>query len=265
MSADPADPADLDEIARVVDEAARTATAIPQLSHTHGALSVPDAYAVQQRSVARRLARGERLVGLKMGFTSRAKMLQMGLSDMIWGRLTSGMVLADGGTLDLRRFVHPRFEPEIAFVMGERLAGPVSPAQALAAVRAVAPAIEVIDSRYRDFKFSLPDVIADNTSASGFVLGPWCPPSVDLANLGMVCEVDGRVVQVGSSAAILGHPLRSLAAASRIAAEHGMALEPGWVVLAGGATAAEWLRAGQHVRLVVEGLGSVGFDVSKGD
>jgi len=258
MSADPA------ELARVVDEAARTGTAIPQLSHTYSEISVEAAYAVQQLSIARRLARGERLVGIKMGFTSRAKMVQMGLSDMIWGRLTSGMVLADGGTLDLPRYVHPRFEPEIAFVLGERLAGPVSPAQALAAVRAVAPAIEVIDSRYKDFKFSLPDVIADNSSSSGFVLGPWCPPSVDLSNLGMVCEVDGRVVQVGSSAAILGHPLRSLAAASRIAAEHGMALEPGWIVLAGGATAAEWLRTKQHVRVVVERLGSVGFHVGAG-
>jgi 2-oxo-3-hexenedioate decarboxylase len=252
---------DLAEIARIVDEAAVGATPIPQLSHTHGELSVADAYAVQELSVARRLARGERLVGMKMGFTSRAKMIQMGLSDLIWGRLTSGMRLADGGTLDLSRGVHPRFEPEIAFILGERLSGPVSPAEALCAVRAVAPAIEVIDSRYRDFKFSLPDVIADNTSASGFVLGPASPPTSDLSNLGMVCEVDGRVVQVGSSAAILGHPLRSLAEASRIAAEHGFALEPGWIVLAGGATAAEWLRAGQHVRLAVEGLGSVGFHV----
>lgn len=255
-----ADPA---ELARVIDEAARTATAIPQLSHSYAPISVEAAYAVQALSVARRLARGERMVGLKMGFTSRAKMLQMGLSDMIWGRLTSHMQLADGGTLDLRRFVHPRFEPEIAFVMGRRLAGPVSPVQALAAVDAVAPALEIIDSRYEHFKFSLADVVADNCSSSAFVLGPWGSPDTDLSNLGMVCEVDGRVVQTGSSAAILGHPLRSLAAASRIAAEHGLALEPGWIVLAGGATAATYLHPGEHVRLVVEGLGQVGLHVSE--
>lgn len=252
---------DLAELARIVDHAAATATPIPQLSHTHGERTVAEAYTIQGLSVARRLARGERLVGMKMGFTSRAKMLQMGLSDVIWGRLTSAMVLEEGATLDLARHIHPRFEPEIAFILGERLSGPVSPAQALAAVRAVAPAIEVIDSRYRDFKFSLPDVIADNTSASAFVLGPASPPTVDIGNLGIVCEVDGKIVQVGSSAAILGHPLRSLAAASRIAGEHGFALEPGQVVLAGGATAAEWLRAGQHVRVVVERLDSVAFHV----
>jgi 2-oxo-3-hexenedioate decarboxylase len=219
------------------------------------------AYEVQAASVARRLGRGEAPVGVKMGFTSRAKMVQMGLSDLIWGRLTSGMVREDGGTVDLRHGIHPRIEPEVAFLLGHRLSGPVSPAQAGLAVAAVAPAMEIIDSRYRDFQFTLPDVIADNTSASGFVVGAWQLPSTDLANLGMVLEVDGVVTQVGSSAAILGHPLRSLAAASRLAGEHGLALEPGWVVLAGGATAAIALKAGTHVRTVVQGLGQVQISV----
>jgi len=255
-----ADPA---ELARVVDEAARTGTAIPQLSTTRGEMSIDAAYAVQALSIGRRLARGEELVGIKMGFTSRAKMVQMGLSDMIWGRLTSGMQLPDGGSLSFQRYVHPRFEPEVAFVMKERLAGPVSPAQALAKVEAVCVAMEIIDSRYENFKFSLSDVIADNSSSSGFVLGPWRSPDVDLSNLGMICEIDGRPVQIGSSAAILGHPVRSLAAASRIVAEHGMALEPGWVVMAGGATAATYIKPGQHLRVVAEDLGAVGLHVGE--
>lgn len=255
MSIDPA------ELARIVDEAARTGNAIPQLSNTHGEMSVEAAYAVQALSIARRLARGERLVGIKMGFTSRAKMVQMGLSDMIWGRLTSGMQLEDGGSMVFSDYVHPRFEPEVAFLMRERLAGPVSPAQALAAVEAVAPAMEIIDSRYENFKFSLSDVIADNSSSSGFVVGPWQSPGLDVANLGMVCEIDGRPVQIGSTAAILGHPVRSLAAASRIVAEHGMALEPGWIVLAGGATAATYVKPGQHLRVVAEELGAVSLHV----
>jgi len=255
MSTDPA------KLAAIVDEAARTGTAIAQLSETHGEMSVEAAYAVQALSIARRLARGEELVGIKMGFTSRAKMEQMGLSDLIWGRLTSGMQLQDGGTLAFDRYVHPRFEPEVAFVLKRRLAGPVSPAQALAAVEAVAPAIEIIDSRYENFKFSLSDVIADNSSSSGFVLGGFRSPDIDLSNLGMICEIDGRPVQIGSTAAILGHPLRSLAEASRIVAEHGMALEPGWVVMAGGATAATYIAPGQHLRLDAEGLGAVELHV----
>lgn len=259
MSAAP--PVDAAELARIVDEAARTGTAIPQLSTTHGEVSVEAAYGVQALSIARRLARGERLVGMKMGFTSRAKMLQMGLSDQIWGRLTSGMQLQDGGELVFDRYVHPRFEPEVAFLIGERLSGPVSPAQAMLHVEGVAVAMEIIDSRYEHFKFSLSDVICDNSSSSGFVVGSWCDPGTDLGNLGMICEVDGRAVQIGSTAAILGHPARSLAAASRIVAEHGLALEPGWVVMAGGATAATYVKPGQHLRVVAEALGHVDLHV----
>lgn len=257
MSADPA------ELARIVDEAAHTGSAIAQLSNTHGEMSIEAAYAVQALSMGRRFSRGERLVGIKMGFTSRAKMVQMGLSDMIWGRLTSGMQLQDGGSMAFSRYVHPRFEPEVAFVMKKRLEGPVSPAQALSAVDGVAVAMEIIDSRYENFKFSLSDVIADNSSSSGFVLGDWRRPDVDLSNLGMICEIDGRAVQIGSSAAILGHPLRSLAAASRIVAEHGMALEPGWVVLAGGATAATYVKPGNHLRVTAEKLGHVDLHVGE--
>lgn len=251
MSADPA------ELARIVDEAARTGTAIPQLSHTYGEISVEAAYGVQALSIARRLARGEHMVGMKMGFTSRAKMIQMGLSDQIWGRLTSGMQLQDGGDLVFERYVHPRFEPEIAFILNKPLSGRVSPAQALTHVEAVCVAMEIIDSRYENFKFSLSDVVADNSSSSGFVLGPWCSPHIDLSNLGMIVEADGEAVQIGSSAAILGHPLRSLATASRIASEHGITLQPGWIVMAGAATAATYIRPGQHLRCTAEGLGHV--------
>jgi 2-oxo-3-hexenedioate decarboxylase len=240
----------------MLDEAVRKGQPIAQLSHSLE-FGVRDAYALQQASVERRLARGERLIGVKMGFTSRAKMLQMGVSDLIWGRLTSGMRLEDGGVLHLPRYIHPRIEPEIAFLLGSRLEGPVSPAEAALAVVGVAPAMEIIDSRYEHFKFSLPDVIADNSSSSGFVIGAWRSPQLDLSNLGMVLEVDGQPVQVGSTAAILGHPLRSLAAASRLCAEHGLALEPGFVVLAGGATAAVTLEPDRHVRLVAEQLGQV--------
>lgn len=251
----------LDLVAEIVDSAARTATAIPQLSLSGHELTLDDAYAVQARSIARRIERGETLVGVKMGFTSRAKMVQMGLSDVIWGRLTDAMRVEDGGVIDFARYVHPRVEPEIAFLLKRPLAGPVTLAEAMAAVEAVAPAIEVIDSRYRNFKFNLPDVVADNSSSSSFVLGPWVAPDLDISNLGMIMEFDGRAVQVGSSAAILGHPGRSLMMASRLAAAAGVALGAGSIVMAGGATAAEALRPGLSVRLAVEALGRVNLSV----
>lgn len=251
----------VDTLAATVDEAARNAAAIPQLSN--GAeFDLDAAYGIQAASIARRLARGERRVGVKMGFTSRAKMVQMGLSDLIWGRLTSGMLVEDGGTIPWGRYIHPRVEPEVAFLLGRDLDGPVSPAQALRAVEAVAPALEIIDSRYENFRFSLPDVVADNSSSSGFVVGPWqAPDAADIANLGMLMLFDGRPVQIGSTAAILGHPLRSLAAAARMSGAAGEPLRKGWIVMAGGATAAEPLRPGLHVRAEVEKMGSASFSV----
>lgn len=253
----------LARLAEIVDEAARTATEIPQLTQELPDLTVDDGYAIQALSLARRYARGEKRVGMKMGLTSRAKMAQVGVNEMVWGRLTDAMRLEEGGSLKHSRFVHPRVEPEVAFLMKAPLAGEVSIAEALAAVGGIAPALEIIDSRFQNFKFSLPDVVADNSSSSAFVLGPWNCPSVSTANLGLVMEVDGRAVQVGSTAAILGDPLRSLVAAARLVARWGERLEPGSIVLAGGATAAHPLQPGMHVRLVMQGLGSAAFSVEE--
>lgn len=252
----------LASLAEIADTAALTAGEIPQFTQTME-LGIEDAYAVQAMSVARRVARGEKRVGMKMGLTSRAKMVQMGVSDVIWGRLTDAMRVEEGGSISMRRYVHPRVEPEIAFLLKAPLAGEVSNAEALAAVAAVAPALEIIDSRYQDFKFALADVIADNSSSSGFVLGNWADPGVDFGNLGIVMEMDGRPVQIGSSAAILGHPIRSLVAAARMVARAGERLEPGSIVLAGGATAAHPLVAGMAVKCHFEALGGVGFSVEE--
>ncbi|MBJ9681998.1 MULTISPECIES: 2-keto-4-pentenoate hydratase [Burkholderia] len=248
------------EYARLLDDAAVNATEVAQFD-PESRLSLDTAYAIQAASIQRRVERGHRRVGVKMGFTSRAKMLQMGLSDVIWGRLTADMQIEEGTAIDFARFVHPRVEPEIAFVLKRSLDGDVTAPQALAAVEAVAPALEIIDSRYKDFKFTLPEVIADNASSSGFVIGPWCDPHVDLSNLGLTLNIDGRVVQVGSTAALLGHPLRSLVAAARLSARAGEPLQAGWVVMAGGATPAEWIKPGQHVSVDIERLGSACFDV----
>lgn len=249
----------IEDYAQIVDEAARTAIAIDQFNDR---FNVTEAYEIQRASIARRLARGERRIGLKLGFTSRAKMVQMGVNDMIWGRLTDAMLVEDGGEIDFTRYVHPRVEPEIAFLIGKPLSGQVSMPQAQAAVEAVAPAMEIIDSRYRNFKFSLSDVVADNASSSSFVIGAWRRANPDIANLGMVMHFDGAAAQIGSSAAILGHPLRALVAAARLSAEAGEELVPGDILLAGAATNAEALRPGVAVRLEVQNLGTVEFGVA---
>ncbi|MEU2074767.1 2-keto-4-pentenoate hydratase [Streptomyces sp. NPDC057680] len=234
-------------LAEALDTAAREGR--PLAGGGSGPKDTDEAYAVQEALVARRLARGERLTGFKLGFTSRAKMRQMGVSDLIHGRLTDRMAIPDGGRVDTSALIHPRVEPEVAFLLGDTLRPGGDP---LAAVAAVAPALEVIDSRYHGFRFSLPEVIADNTSAAGYAVGPWSAPG-DLDNLGVLLELDGRLAETGSTAAILGSPLRALAAAARLAG----ALEPGTVILAGAATAAVPLPPGTHVRATVAGLGTV--------
>ncbi len=251
----------LQEIAALLDDAAAQARSVAQFD-PQGEVTLLDAYAIQAASIARRIGRGERRVGVKMGFTSRAKMVQMGLQDVIWGRLTDAMQVEEGGAIDFSRYVHPRVEPELAFVLGKDLTGQENAVEALAAVEAISPALEIIDSRYSDFKFSLPEVIADNASSSGFVMGQWHSPAGEFDNLGLVMSIDGRAVQVGSTAAILGHPLRSLVAAARLAAAAGEPLRAGWVVMAGGATQAEWIRPGQYVEVEMQGLGRAGFHVA---
>jgi 2-oxo-3-hexenedioate decarboxylase len=141
------------------------------------------------------------------------------------------------------------------------LSGTVDATTAMSAVAAVAAALEIIDSRYRDFKFSLTDVVADNSSSSALVVGRWVEPTFDLGTLRMQLVIDGVVRQTGSSAAILGHPIESLINAARLVAERGETLKAGDIVMAGAATAAEALAPGQQVRAEAERLGSVSFSV----
>ncbi len=254
---------DINRIAKSLDSAQRKAKPIAQLSSKRsGVLSLADAYRAQAAAISLRLRRGETRSGVKMGLTSRAKAAQMGVFEPVYGRLTDGMLVQDGGSIRHGDYCHPRVEPEVAYLLKSPMSGLLSPAEAMTHVAAVAPAIEIIDSRYKNFKFSLEDVVADNTSASGYVLGPWAAPDTDTSNLGMVLEFNGRAVEIGSSAAILGHPERSLAEAARFAADTGDTLEAGYIVLAGAASAAVALTPDTHVKLTVEAIGSVGFSVT---
>jgi 2-oxo-3-hexenedioate decarboxylase len=251
----------LQSLAKQLDDAAHQAKGIEQLSLSNQ-ISIQQAYEIQKLSIDLRRQRGEAMAGYKMGFTSKAKMQQMGVDDLIWGRLTDQMMIEEGGEIDLANYVHPRVEPEICFLMKKPLSGKVSLLTAMNAVEAIAPALEVIDSRYENFKFSLEDVVADNCSSSGFVIGPMHRPDVDFSNLGMIMQVNGRDVAFGSSAAILGHPARSLVAAARCLAEVGESLQPGQLLMAGAATEAIALAPGQSIQLQVDKLGRMGFSTN---
>ncbi len=249
-------------IAQRLDEAARLARATPQLTGDD-AIDLHEAYDVQRALVMQRISRGSQRIGMKMGFTSRAKMAQMGVNDMIWGRLTSDMLIEEGGELDMSRFIHPRAEPEICFVLKRPLEGSITPLQALSAVEALAPAIEIIDSRYENFKFSVPDVVADNASSSALVVGRWHAPDTDVSNLGLILSINGEPVEMGSTAAILGHPIRALVSAARLVAEKGERLEAGQLIMAGGATAAAALQPAATVICEMQNLGRVVFHTNQ--
>ena len=186
----------------------------------------------------------------------------MNVDEPVCGQLTTAMELVPGEPTSMRSFIHPRIEPEVVFLMSRSVRKDESPSQVVRAIDAVACGLEVIDSRYVDFEFSLADVVADNASASGYMVGPWHRWPVDLSNLGVLLEVDGRVVEIGSTAAILGDPIRAVVKAVRIAGSLGLQLEAGWIVLAGAATAAVKLSAATRVRANVEALGQCAFSVA---
>jgi len=223
-------------------------------------LDLDTGYAVQDLALDKRLARGETLIGVKLGLTSRAKQQRMNVDVPLVAWLTDAMVLPAGVPVPQARLIHPRVEPEIVFVMGEALEGPgVTAATAMTAVDLVLGGAEVIDSRYRDFRFTAGDVVADNASSAAYVTGPVGvrPTDLDLSLEAVLVEVDGQVVDSATGAAVLGHPGEALALAANELARRGRRIEAGWVVLTGGMTDAVPAPPGASVAMHFTNLGSV--------
>ncbi|MFE2120612.1 2-keto-4-pentenoate hydratase [Rhodococcus aetherivorans] len=249
--------------ARVADVLLRAEdTATPQTSilAEWDGLDLGTAYAAQDIALRMRLARGERLTGVKLGVTSKAKQRQVGVDSPSTAWLTDRMILPIGEPVTREKMIHARAEPEIAFVMGRRLEGPgVSAATALAAVEHVVGAIEIIDSRFSGYQFSMMDAVADNNSSGRYVTGPVgrAPEDLDLALEACLLEVDGEVVDSATGAAVHGHPAEALAFAANTLAERGLAIEAGWVVLTGGMTDAVPVQPGARIAAHFTTLGTV--------
>lgn len=213
-----------------------------------------DAYAIQARGVDLRLADGERLVGGKLGFTSVAMRQAMGVDRPNYGWLTDGMWIHDG-IVDLSRFIHPRVEPEIAFLLGRDLVAPVTADDVRVATEAVMVSLEIVDSRYVGFRFGPLDNIADNSSAGAVVLGdPTTSAGIDLRLTGVVLSVDGQVTDTAAGAAAHGDPA---AAVAWMVNHCGRPLRAGAVVISGGLTAPVSLAAGSTATVEVDRIGSV--------
>ena len=239
----------------------------PPFSDEWPELDLDIGYRIQDLSLRMRLERGEHLVGVKLGLTSKAKQQRMGVHVPFVAWLTDAMILPAGDPVPQSRLIHPRAEPEIVLVMGARLEGPaVSCATAMSAVSSVWAGVEIIDSRYKDFRFTAGDVVADNASSGAFVTGPIGiePSRLDLSLEAVLVEVDGVVVDSATGAAVQGHPGEALALAANDLARRGHAIEKDWIVLTGGMTDAVPVSPGASVTMAFTNLGSVFLNGGKG-
>lgn len=249
---------DIADRAALLERARAEGRPVEQLTKSEPGLPLEAAYRIQDEGIRLRVAGGDAVAGYKMGLTSEAKMAQMGVREPIAGVLLRSMRAQNAGTFALQGLIHPRIEAEIAFVLGRELRGRVTRDEAAAACDGVAAALEIVDSRFQNFKFTLPDVVADNCSSCGFVLGAVRPMAgLDLKAIPLEMSIDGKAVQRGSSADILGDPVLSLAALASMMAGRGLAIAAGSVVLAGAATQAVPLTPGAQVSLAAGPLGPV--------
>jgi 2-oxo-3-hexenedioate decarboxylase len=251
-------------ITDVLDAAQSNGKAIPMLTGEYPAMTIEDGYAVQDELLRRWEARGREFYGFKGGLTSKAKMVQMGVDVPCFGLVMRDTVDPEGGVVPTEKLIHPRVEAEIAFVMKDDLSGPnVTVEQVYAATDYVQPSIEIIDSRFENFKFDLPSVVADNCSSARLVMGgrPRRPEEVDLAALGVVLEVNGEPLAYAASGAVLGHPAHVIQLLCKWLHGRGRVLKAGTVVSAGAVTEAHYIHPGDTICARFQDMGTINVKV----
>lgn len=249
------------EIGSSLHQALTSRVPIAPLTDRWPDMTIDDAYNIQVAMVQHRIALGERVVGKKVGVTSKVVMDMLGVHQPDFGHLLSGMVFSDGAAIPADSLVAPKAEGEIAFVLKEDLAGPgVTIADVLRATSHVIPCFEIVDSRIRDWKIRIEDTVADNASSGVFVLGDGGvdPRGLDLSTVGMTLEKNGEIVATGAGAAALGHPANAVAWLANTLGRLGMRLKAGEVILSGSLAAMVPVKAGDQLRISLGGIGSAG-------
>ena len=248
------------EPAKRLIEAAENRVATTALTDSDPNLNVASAYDIQAEVVQARLDRGHVVVGAKLGLTSVAKQKQMNVSEPLYGWLTSDMQIDTEASLRCNDFIQPRCEPEIAFLLGSDLSGAhISAVHVLAATQYIFAAVDVLDSRFAGYSFTLPDVAADNSSSAGFSLGGTAinPEGLNLRTLGCAFEKNGQLIATASGAAVLGHPAASVAWLVRKLATRGEGLKAGHIILSGAITEAVAVEPGDCITARFDQLGTV--------
>lgn len=253
----------IESIAARLDTAWKTHMPIPPITESDRITDANTAYAIQTCWTNMRLQRGEKIVGRKIGLTSKAIQQQLGVSEPDYGTLwQSSFYPAKNGKVNIPAsdFLQPRIEGEVAFLIGKSLREPnITPEQILAATEACAMGIEIVASRIADWKIKLVDTIADNASYGGFTLGAWDPQmrDTDLGALVMTIQHNGTLAAEGMGSAALGHPAISTAWLANKLLEFGVSLEPGDIVISGGITKMLPVKAGDEFVFSLTGQSSV--------
>lgn len=222
-------------------------------------ITIEDAYRIQERFVARRIAAGETVVGKKIGATSRPVQEFLGVYQPDFGILLSGMVYAEGDTIPLDTLIQPKAEAELAFVLKADLQGPgITAMDVIRATDYVVPCFEIVDSRIRDWNIKIQDTVADNASCGVYVLGDTRgdPRRLDITLAGMVLEKNGELFSTGCGAAVQGSPANAVAWLANTLGELGMPFKAGEVILSGSQSALVPVADGDELVCTVGGLGS---------
>ncbi len=239
-------------------DAMKNRRVVEPLTSRYPEIAIADAYRIQQRMLARRLSAGERVIGKKIGVTSKAVMNMLGVYQPDFGYLLDAMVYNEGEAIPAETLIQPKAEGEIAFVLKKTLKGPgVTGADVLAATDGVMACFEIVDSRIKDWKIKIQDTVADNASCGAIVLGDRLvdPRTVDLATCGMVLEKNGEIVATGSGAAALGAPANAVAWLANTLGQLDIALEAGEVILSGSLAIMVPVKAGDSLRVTIGGIG----------
>ena len=235
-------------------------TPVRPLTERYADISIEDAYQISQHMVERRVQAGERIVGKKIGLTSKAVMTMLNVNQPDFGFLTDKMIYSQGQDMPIsEQLIQPRAEGEIAFILKKDLCGPgITSADVLAATDCVMPCFEVVDSRIEDWKIKIQDTVADNASCGLIVLGDSAvdPRNVDLATCGMVVEKNGVIISTGAGAAAMGSPVNCIVWLANTLGQFGISLNAGEVILSGSLVPLEPVQAGDFMSVSIGGIGS---------
>lgn len=251
---------DIEKLAEHLEKAELDAYEVTKITDDYPEMTMSEATDIQWEIRRRKEERGHKIVGMKMGLTSWAKMKQMGVEKPCYGFLADYFSLADGAEVTIDELIHPKVEAEVAFVTNKDLSGPsVTVDEVLSATEFVVPAIEIIDSRYKDFKFDLVSVQADNSSSTRYVVGSRAakPEDFDWSTIGVVMQKNGKIVELGAGAAVLDHPAASVAMLASMLQERNEIIPAGTFVMTGGITAAVQVERGDSIVVRYQDLGSV--------